>query len=285
MVLDMIGVFDSGHGGLTILRALTDRLPDRCFTYLGDHANAPYGDRPAEEVYDLTVRAVERLFGLGCRLVILACNTAAAVALRRLQQTWLAEHYPENRVLGVLVPMVEVVTGMPWLADPALRTERRNPRTIAVFATRRTVDSHTYPAEINKRAPEVTVVQQPCARLAALIEQGAPEQELRHHVERYVGELLKMLEGRAPDAALLGCTHYPLVRNLFQEALPVGVELLSQPEPTADSLAAYLTRHPELDSIGDGTVKFFTTGEPQRITAMATAFYGGATKFVGLKGL
>lgn len=279
----MIGVFDSGHGGLTILQALARRLPDRRFVYLGDHANAPYGDRPAEEVYQMTVAACERLFGLGCRLVILACNTAAAVALRRLQQTWLAEAYPGHRVLGVLVPMVEVVTGLPWMADPATTPSPGKTRTVAVFATRRTVDSGTYPVEIIKRAPEVTVIQQACPRLAALIEQGSPRPELQHFVERYVMELLERLDGRAPEAALLGCTHYPLVEDMFRAALPQGTELLSQPGPTAESLAAYLLRHPELDAISPGGVTFHTTGDPARISAMASAFYGGETRFIGMK--
>jgi len=278
----MIGVFDSGHGGLTILQALARRLPDRRFVYLGDHANAPYGDRSAEEVYQLTVAATERLFGLGCRLVILACNTAS-MSLRRIQQNWLAETYPDRRVLGVVVPMIEVVTGLPWMADPATSPSPRPKATVAVFATRRTAEAGVYPQEIAKRAPQVTVEMMACPRLAALIEQGAPREELRHFVTRYVGELLDRLNGQAPEAALLGCTHYPLVEDLFRAALPVGTELLAQPGPTADSLAAYLERHPDLDSPGAGGVSFHTTGDPERISAMASAFYGAETRFIGMK--
>ncbi|OIQ92398.1 glutamate racemase [mine drainage metagenome] len=277
----MIGVFDSGHGGLTILQALTRRLPARDFLYLGDHGHAPYGDRDAEEIYQLTIAAVERLFGRGCRLVILACNTAA-VALRRLQQTWLPHHYPQHRVLGVLVPMVEEVTGMPWLADPATTPYRGDARSIAVFATRRTVDSRMYAQEIGKRAPAVRVLEQPCPKLAALIEQGAPRPEWAHFIQRYVAEMLAANGGQPPDAALLGCTHYPLAADLFRAALPAGVRLLSQPAPTADSLAAYLDRHPGLDAPGSGRVKFLTSGEPQRVGAMASAFYGARTPFIGI---
>ncbi|HVI52512.1 MAG TPA: aspartate/glutamate racemase family protein [Candidatus Sulfotelmatobacter sp.] len=278
----MIGVFDSGHGGLTILQALARRLPERRFVYLGDHANAPYGDRSADEIYGMTVTAIDRLFGQGCRLVILACNTAA-MSLRRIQQNWLAEAYPDRRVLGVVVPMIEVVTGLPWMADPKTSPSPRPRATVAVFATRRTAEADVYPQEIAKRAPQVTVEMMACPRLAALIEQGAPREELRHFVQRYVAELTDRLNGRPLDAALLGCTHYPLVEDLFRDALPPGVELLAQPIPTADSLAAYLERHPDLDRPNSGGVTFHTTGDPERISAMASAFYGGETRFIGMK--
>lgn len=278
----MIGVFDSGHGGLTILQALARRLPDRHFVYLGDHANAPYGDRSAEEVYDLTVAASQRLFDMGCRLVILACNTAS-MSLRRIQQNWLAQTHPDHRVLGVVVPMIEVLTGLPWLADPATTPSPRPRATVAVFATRRTVEAGVYPQEIAKRAPQLTVEQTACPRLAALIEQGAPRAELRHFVRRYVDETLDRLDGRPLDAALLACTHYPLVADLFRDALPAGVELLAQPDPTADSLAAYLERHPGLDILNGGGVTFHTTGEPERISAMASVFVGGETPFIGIR--
>ncbi len=158
----MIGVFDSGSGGLTVLRALVTRLPEQRFVYLGDHAHAPYGDRDPEEIYELTRLNVERLFGLGCSLVILACNTAAAVALRRLQQTWLQQHYPQQRVLGVLVPVVEAVTRVPWQTkEPTAESERAASR-VAIFATARTVESGAYPREIVCRAPAISVLQQAC---------------------------------------------------------------------------------------------------------------------------
>ena len=153
----MIGVFDSGYGGLTVLRALVGALPDRTFLYLGDHAAAPYGNRSPDEIVMLTRTAVERLFGSGCRLVVLACNTAAAIALRKLQQEWLPIAYPDHRILGVLVPMVEAITGQSWMSDPS-GARRESPfrpaRTVAVFATRQTVASNAYPGEIGKRAPE-----------------------------------------------------------------------------------------------------------------------------------
>lgn len=272
----MIGVFDSGHGGLTVLRALHAALPARGFLYLGDHAAAPYGDRAPEEIYRLTVEGVERLFGEGATLVVLACNTASAVALRRLQQTWLPHAYPGRRVLGVLVPMVEAITGMPWMAEVPAGRMAGEARTIGVFATQRTVDSEAYPREIGKRAPEVRVVQQACPALVPLIERGAPAEEMRAAVRGYAEALLA---GERPQAVMLGCTHYPLVADLFAEALPPGVEILSQPDLTARSLTAYLERHPEFDTPGDGTVRFYTTGDAPRVTALATRFFGAAARF------
>jgi glutamate racemase len=279
----MIGVFDSGHGGLTILRALTAQLPERAFVYLGDHANAPYGNRPEEEVRALTIRSVERLFALDCRLVILACNTAAAVALRALQQDWLPAAYPRRRVLGVLVPMVEAITGVPWMASlPSVRHAGEK-RTVVVFATRRTVASNAYPAEIGKRAPEVRVIQQACPNLAAQIEDDAPRAQIAATVAQAVAEVMERLNGVPPQAAMLGCTHYPLVADLFAKALPPGVDILSQPELTARSLAAYLDRHPEFDRRGTpGQVLYHTTGDAARVSRLASGFLGTELHFVGV---
>jgi glutamate racemase len=277
----MIGVFDSGTGGLTVLQALTRHLPQQRFAYLGDHRHAPYGNREPEEIYRLTVAAVEQLFGLGCRLVVLACNTAAANGLRRLQQGWLPEHYPDRRVIGVLVPMVEAITGVPWMADIRTGRHRGEPRTVVIFATRHTVRSGAFVEEIGKRAPEVTVVQQACPMLVTLIEQAAPEAVLRRAVRRYAALLMRQLGGVAPDAVILGCTHYPLISGLFAEALPPGVEVLSQPDITARSLAAYLGRHPEFDT-ADGTLsqpRFFTTGDAAQVSTLATRFYGRPAVF------
>ena len=275
----MIGAFDSGHGGLTVLHTLRQQLGARSFLYLGDHANAPYGDRSPEEIYDLTIAGVERLFAEGCRLVILACNTASAIALRRLQQTWLPHRFADHRVLGVLVPMVEAITGVPWMADVAggvVGTVRK----VAIFATRRTVESDAYPREIGKRAPAVQVMQQACPDLARQIEQGADRSLLKASVERYVGELLERNEGALPDAAMLGCTHYPLVQDLFRAALPDRIDLLSQPELVARSLAAYLQRHPEFDAPqATGTLRFLTTGEPAMVAGVAARFFEAPVKF------
>lgn len=277
----MIGVFDSGYGGLTVLRALADRLPDRHFVYLGDHANAPYGNRPAEEIYGMTVASIDYLFARGCRLVILACNTAS-VSLRRVQQVWLAQNHPSHRVLGVVVPVIEVLTGLPWLADPKSTPSPRPKATVALFGTRHTVQSCVFPQEISKRAPQLTVEQMACPNLAALIEQGASRDVLRQCVHHSVGALIDRLDGRRLDAALLACTHYPLVADLFREAVPDGTELLSQPVPTAESLAAYLERHPDLDVKNGGGVTYHTTGDPKHVSTMASAFHGGRVLFSGV---
>ena len=239
---------------------------------------APYGERSPDEIRALTRAAVERLFALGCRLVILACNTASANALRHLQQTWLPDAHPDRRILGVLVPMVEAITGMPWMEDPAHRPAAPA-KTVAVFATSRTVTSNAYPVEIAKRAPEVRVVQQACPALVELIENHARREELRAAVGTYAAEMMAQLGGMPPDAVMLGCTHYPLVADLFAEALPAGIELLSQPDLVARSLAHYLERHPEFDARDGGETRFLTTGDPERVSAVSGLFLGRPVRF------
>ena len=275
----MIGIFDSGCGGLTIYDAVKRAFPQRSFLYLGDHSHAPYGERSPEDIHDLTGASVEALFELGCRLVILACNTASANALRPLQQEWLPGAWPNNRILGVLVPMVEAITGMPWMADPASRPPVETARTVAVFATSRTVSSNAYPLEVAKRAPEVRVVQQACPALVEMIERKAEREELRKAVRGYAEAMMRQLEGVAPDAVMLGCTHYPLVADLFAEALPDGVEILSQPALVARSLAHYLERHGEFDDSEGLPTRFLTTGDAGRVAEVSELFLGHAVFF------
>jgi glutamate racemase len=281
----MIGVFDSGHGGLTVLQALERHLPRQQFVYLGDHGHAPYGNRAPDDIYRLTLDAIESLFRLGCPLVVMACNTAAATGLRRLQQTWLPERYPNKRVLGVLVPMVEAITGVPWMADIRTGQRRGRKRTVAIFATRHTVASGAYLHEIGKRAPEITVVQQACPVLVELIERGAPTPVVARGVRRYTALLMRRLNGVAPDAVILGCTHYPLVADLFAAHLPQGVEVLSQPDITARSLAAYLVRHPVFGRATKAlpvASHFYTTGAVAGVSALASRFYGKNANFKAL---
>jgi glutamate racemase len=277
----MIGVFDSGHGGLTVLRALVARLPERTFLYLGDHGHAPYGEREDAEIIELTRAQVTRLFDRGCRLVLLACNTAAAVALRRLQQDWLPGAYPERRVLGVFVPMVEAVAEVPWHLETAPAGAPREPATVGVLATRRTVASGAYPREIAKRAPQIRVVQQACPGLVNLIEAGAAPAELEAAIAEHVADFMAQLEGAVPDSVILGCTHYPLVAGTFAAALPEGPRLPSQPELVAESLAAYLTRHPEFDAPAAprAATQFLTTGDPAAVSAPTKRFFGTALRF------
>ncbi|CAN7341186.1 glutamate racemase [Acidovorax sp. LjRoot117] len=270
----MIGVFDSGSGGLTVLKALRETLPDRRFVYYGDHGNAPYGNRDGDAIYDLTVASLTRLFDLGCSLIVVACNTAAATGLRRLQQTWLPAHYPDRRVIGVVVPMVEAVTGVRWSTGLPASPPAGSTKTVAVFATRYTVESKVFVFEATKRAPHLDIVQQACPRLVRLIESDAPVQVVRRTVRRYVELLLHRLGDRRLDAVLLGCTHYPLIADLFVDALPADVEVLSQPEVTACSLAAYLASHPEFACSHEPGVTLYTSAAPEHVTARTRRFHG-----------
>lgn len=277
----MIGVFDSGHGGLTVLRALTRQLPERGFIYLGDHANAPYGERDAEAVYDLTLENIERLFRMDCRLVVLACNTAAAVALRRLQRSWLDDAWPGRRVLGVLVPVVEAIVRQPWHVEEPHTGPDAPSETVAIFATQRTVESRAYVGEILKRAPDMLIVQQACPGLVDAIEAGAPQDEIHGLVAGFTTELLDRMQGVLPDVAVLGCTHYGLVAKAFRNALPPGTALLHQPDLVADSLADYLARHPEfpVDRKQASRLDFLTTGDPKHVSRVAARFYGASAAF------
>lgn len=278
-----IGLCDSGSGGLTVLAALAKRLPGQSFAYLGDHANAPYGNRTESEITALTTALLERLFARGIRLAVVACNTASAVALRAIQEDWLPRAYPERRVLGVLVPMVEALTGLRWDRDnPGTSTVKS--RTVAVFATVRTVASGAYPRQVQLRAKDFRMFQQACPGLVAAIESDAPAAELGAMVKGYCGALLSQLKGEKPDAVFLGCTHYPLVENLFRENLPKGVEILSQPDIVATALAKYLQRHPEFSSNGKQTLEFFTTGEPSALHHLGKFMPNAALDFKALPG-
>jgi glutamate racemase len=267
---EMIGVFDSGFGGLTVHRALVGAFPERDFLYFGDNRNAPYGGRPPIEVLNLTCAAMERLFAEGCTLVVIACNTASVVALRWIQQQWLPVRLREDgvarNVIGVTVPTIEEAT-----AGEAGGV-------MAVFATRRTVESGVYPLEIQKRKPGLVVEQQACEELAGAIERGAGRGELKGLVDGYVGELLGRI-GAAPGTVVLGCTHYPLVADLFAAALPAGVRMIHQPEATARALRGYLARHPEYDASRGGRLRWLSTGFPAEAMPLVERFWGGGLPF------
>jgi glutamate racemase len=271
----MIGVFDSGHGGLTILEALQRRLPRQGFLYLGDHANAPYGGRTPDEIFELTRSGVAILFGLGCTLVILACNTAAAIALRRLQQEWLPAAFPNHRCLGVLVPMIEEIARNPWHASAGPDERAPAAETLGVFATRATVASGAYVREVARLAPHLRVLQQACPDLAGRIEAGAGDDVLAPMVGGYVGELLAQLGGGPLDSVVLGCTHYPLVGHLFRAALPERTRIVSQPQRAAEALTAYLFRHPAMKNFGSGLaeIRAYTTGDPDRVSGLASRYF------------
>jgi glutamate racemase len=279
----MIGVFDSGLGGLTVLRALVRRFPDLSFTYLGDHANVPYGNRPSDEILALTEAGVARLMAAECRLVLLGCNTATAVAARRLQQVWLPTTPWHGRcnVLGIVAPTVEAATHTPWAVATPQYPQKYITETIAVFGTRRTVASGVYPEEIRKRCPRVEVVQQVCAELAGAIEAAAPTAEIERLVADAVAAALASTGGRAPHRAILGCTHFPLVEDVFRRHLPPATRVLSQPDVVADSLEDYLARHPRYveGASPPPRVALWTTGDPARVGAAAAVFWPDGPPF------
>ena len=283
----MIGIFDSGHGGLTVLKALTGRFPDQRFLYFGDHANAPFGNRPSEEIVALTRGAVERLFGLGCGLVVLGCNTATCVAARALQRDWLAAsaYAGTHNILGIVAPTVEAATQTPWGLTTPQYPQKYNTDLVAVFGTMRTITSFAYPEEIRKRCPKVVVVQQICAELAGAIETAAPDAELDRLVKVGVDGLMAQTGGAPPHRAILGCTHFPLVEALFRRHLPPFTRLLSQPEVVADSLEHYLDRHPRYRAGGAGAgLRLLTTGRPEEVSAIARVFWPEAPPFEALAG-
>lgn len=277
----MIGVFDSGIGGLTVLSALRRRFPNVRFVYLGDHANVPYGNRGSHEIVDLTRSGVERLFASGAGLVLLGCNTATAVAARALQRDWLPQSPWRGRnVLGIVAPTVEAATQTPWAVTAPQYPQKYNTDTIAVFGTLRTISSGVFHEEIRKRCPKVRVVEQVCAELAGAIEQRCPEAELDALVSEAVQGVLSRAGNIPPHRAILGCTHFPLVEHLFERHLPPFTRLLSQPEVVCDSLEDYLARHPRYAPPDEaGGLSLLTTGDPHRISELASVFWPDAPAF------
>lgn len=278
----MIGVFDSGFGGLTVHRALIKALPQQDFVYLGDNKNAPYGTRPPLDVLNLTCQGLERLFAEGCTLVIVACNTASVVALRWIQQQWLPTRIKADGIkrnaIGVVVPTIEEATGMTWHEEPGAQPSLALGHTIAVFATQRTVETSIYPFEINKRRPDIRVVQQACPHLATAIETGASREEIRALVKKYVAQFKANLGTGTLDNVILGCTHYPLIADIFAEELP-PVPIIHQPEATARALASYLQRHPEYNVGASGKRLFLSTGFSAEALPLIEKFWGGKLEF------
>jgi glutamate racemase len=233
------------------------------FVYLGDNAHAPYGVRTADDIFALTCAGVERLWAEGCDLVILACNTASAAALKRMQETWVP---PDKRVLGVFVPLIEALTERAWGDNSPPREVAV--RHVALFATPATVASRAFQRELSFRAIGVDVEAQPCGGVVDAIEAGdemLAEALVRSHVEALKRRMPH------PEAAVLGCTHYPLVEGVFAEALGPGVRVFSQANLVAEALADYLARRPEF--LGPGTVaRYLTTGDARAVSARATQF-------------
>ncbi|MBD2753863.1 glutamate racemase [Spirosoma validum] len=258
-----IGIFDSGYGGLTILREIVRKLPQYDYVYLGDNARTPYGTRSFETVYHYTLECVRHLFDRDCRLVILACNTASAKALRNIQQLDLPSLDSDRRVLGVIRPTTEVIGKYSKTGH------------VGILATRGTVTSESYVVEIEKFFPELTVFQEACPMWVPLVENGEYASDgadyfVRQHIDRLLAQ------SPAIDTLLLACTHYPLLLNKIRQAAPDNVTILSQGHIVADSLADYLHRHPEIEAqcSKHGERLFLTTDSPGDFDRQATIFYG-----------
>ncbi len=258
-----IGVFDSGYGGLTVLKEIVNILPQYDYIYLGDNARSPYGTRSFETVYQYTLQCVKWFFDQGCSLVILACNTASAKALRTIQQKDLPKIDPDKRVLGVIRPTAEIIG-----------TYSAN-KQVGILATAGTVTSGTYPMEIAKFFPELTVYQEACPMWVPLVENN---EQNGHGADFFVKKNLHNVfeKGVRIDVLLLACTHYPLLREKIEEHLPVVVKLLSQGEIVAASLADYLIRHPEIEKCcsKNGLHEFYTTDATEDFDKHAAIFYG-----------
>ncbi|MCM1368996.1 MAG: glutamate racemase [Candidatus Amulumruptor caecigallinarius] len=267
-----IGIFDSGYGGLTILEGIRKVIPEYDYLYLGDNARAPYGSRSFDIVYEFTRDALEELFRRGCRLVILACNTASAKALRSIQQHVLPLTYPDRRVLGVIRPTVEILG------------EYTHTGHIGLVATPGTVRSHSYRMEIEKLYPEMRITEQACPMWVPLVENNeATKPGADYFVKKYINEI--MAADPLIDTIVLGCTHYPILLPKIKKYVPENVRIVVQGEIVADSLKDYLHRHPELEcrctkagrdrnpekgGVNSGNVEYLTTENPEDFNRFAS---------------
>lgn len=262
-----IGVFDSGYGGLTVLKSIVEKLPEYDFIYLGDNARAPYGNRSFETVYQYTREAVQWFFSKGCPLVILACNTSSAKALRSIQQQDLVESGTKNRVLGVIRPTTEI-------AGLLSKTEN-----VGILATSGTVNSESYVLEINKFFPNVKVYQQACPLWVPLIENNEHQGPgADYFVEKYVNDLLT--QSSAIDTVILACTHYPLLMNKLRQYFPENIQLIAQGDIVAESLVKYLINHPEIEKrcSKKALISFYTTDDCADFERHGGYFYGREVK-------
>ncbi len=256
-----IGVFDSGYGGLTVLSEIKSLLPQYDYIYLGDNARAPYGNRSFELVYNFTLEAVKWLFSRNCHLVILACNTASAKALRTIQQKMLPKMAPDRRVLGVIRPTVEIVSNF-------TKTNR-----VGIFGTEGTIKSRSYDIEIEKYHPQIKVIGEACPMWVPLVENKEYDTPgADYFVKQHINNLLS--KNSEIDAIILGCTHYPLLIKKIEEFLPKGIDVISQGKHVAESLKDYLRRHPEMDikCSKNGTAQYFTTDSAEKFAEQALFF-------------
>jgi glutamate racemase len=262
-----IGIFDSGYGGLTVLKEIVQKLPQYDYIYLGDNARAPYGNRSFDTVYHYTLQCVKWFFEKGCSLVILACNTASAKALRTIQQNDLPKIDASKRVLGVIRPTAEIIGNFSTSGS------------VGVLATQGTVASDSYPMETAKFFPELTVYQEACPMWVPLIENN---EHTTHGADYFVKKNLHNIfeKGNNIDVLLLACTHYPLLKDKIVEYMPIGVKLLSQGEIVAESLSGYLHRHPEMEArcSKNGQRAFFTTDSTSDFDNHAALFYDATVR-------
>jgi glutamate racemase len=258
-----IGVFDSGYGGLTVLREFVDRLPPYDYLYLGDNARAPYGTRGFDTVYRYTLQCVKWLLAQECPLIILACNTASAKALRTIQQNDLHRLNPQARVLGVIRPTTEIIGS------------HTQSNSIGILATNGTVQSGSYLIEIQKFFPGLRIEQEACPMWVPLVENSEHQhQGADYFIQKHINNILS--RDSSIDTLLLGCTHYPLLKQKIEQFLPPHVKLLSQGEIVAESLRDYLHRHPEIETriSRQGKRLFYTTDSPEDFNAKASIFFG-----------
>jgi len=262
-----IGVFDSGYGGLTVLKELVAHMPAYDYLYLGDNARAPYGSRSFDTVYEYTLECVKHLFERGCELVVLACNTASAKALRSIQQRDLAAIDPQKRVLGVIRPTAEIIGNYSKSGH------------VGVFATHGTVSSESYRIEIEKFFPQLQVFQEACPMWVPLIENNELNNEgTEYFVKKYIGNLFD--QSRYIDTIILACTHYPILKPLIEKHLPAGITLLSQGTIVAHSLQDYLARHADMEQriSKSGKLDFLTTDSTEIFDTHASLFFGSEVK-------
>lgn len=263
-----IGIFDSGYGGLSVFRNISARLPEYDYIYLGDNARTPYGNRSFETIFHFSKQCIDQLFTRDCKLIVIACNTASAKALRNLQQITLPAEYPDRKILGIIRPSVEALTELP----PSSASPR-----IALWATQGTVDSLSYPLELAKLTPDLHLIQQACPLLVPLVEAGECDGAgLDYFIEKYWRQTLEKSPDRKIDVLLLACTHYPLLYAKIRAVVPPSVQLIKQGDLVATRLADYLQRHPEVESVlsRKQNRRFLTTDQTERFDLLAEVFLG-----------
>lgn len=258
-----IGIFDSGYGGLTVFKEIVELLPEYDYIYLGDNARTPYGTRSFETIYQYTWQCVEQLFAMGCRLVILACNTASAKALRTIQQKRLPELDFHAKVLGVIRPTTEILGN--------LSTTKK----VGILATQGTVSADSYRMELEKFFPELEAFQQACPMWVPIVEQNEMNTDGAAFFVKRDLDLL-FAQSKEIDTLVLACTHYPLLINQIKNVIPEAINVLSQGNLVAKSLVDYLNRHPEIEHIlaKSGNRTFYTTDDPKSFNKMGAIFYG-----------